>query len=134
VCTSAEASRSPQNKKLPTEKIITRLARCAHTVPWRISILVNRRPIGRLIWHNPTLAGKRKERLPYPVVLSVDPVTGVGSADVPSANGAQDAWVLSGSRVIRSEQRIRRQLPASGEASRLGPASSYPGIQPPDSP
>ncbi len=30
------------------------------------------------------------------MVLSVDPVTGVGSADVPSANGAQDAWVLSG--------------------------------------
>jgi len=32
------------------------------------------------------------------VVLSVDPVFGVGGADVPSANGVQDAWVLSGWR------------------------------------
>jgi hypothetical protein len=37
-------------------------------------------------WHDPTLSGKQKERRPYPVVLSVDPVTGLGSADVPSAN------------------------------------------------
>jgi hypothetical protein len=36
------------------------------------------------------------------VVLSVDPVTGVGSVDVPSANETQDAWVLSAWRVIQA--------------------------------
>src|SRR6266851_9552553 len=30
------------------------------TVSWRISILVNRRPIGRLTWHNPTDAVIRR--------------------------------------------------------------------------
>ena len=37
------------------------------------------------------------------MVLSVDPVTGVGSADVPSANGAQEAPVVSGSRVMQKQ-------------------------------
>lgn len=47
------------------------------------------------------------------MVLSVDPVTWVGSAGVPSANVAQDAWVQSGWRVTRNARtRLRAEARA----------------------
>jgi hypothetical protein len=39
---------------------------------------------------------------PTPVVLSVRSVTGVGSGDLPSANGATGRWALSGWRVTQA--------------------------------
>jgi hypothetical protein len=56
--------------------------------------------------------GEQKERRRYPVVLSVDPITGVGSVDVPPANGVQDTWVVSGWRVARAELLVLAEEPS----------------------
>ena len=90
-------------REIPFEEAIARVEAPLREMGETLETLLGVTPISAIIlpsfhgcWQNPTLAGKQKKRQPYPVALSVDPVTGVGSAEVPSANRIQYAWVMSG--------------------------------------